>query len=96
MKTSTPALVNESKERASPKKRLETEYLILGSGATGIAFVNKILIQGTTDRITLLDKHAQPGGHRNDTNAYASLHPTGPWPITIAGVGRDPLVRTFR
>ncbi len=55
-------------------KTLETDYLVVGAGAMGMAFADEILSQSPGDRILLVDKHAKPGGHWNDAYPFVSLH----------------------
>jgi hypothetical protein len=52
---------------------LETDYLIIGAGATGLAFADTLLEQGDA-HLTLVDLHAQPGGHWNDAYPFVALH----------------------
>ncbi len=57
-------------------QQFETDYLIVGSGATGMAFADTLLqeTQGTGTHITLIDRHAKPGGHWNDAYPFVTLH----------------------
>ena len=48
---------------------IDTEYLIIGSGAVGMAFAD-VLFHETQDRIVLVDRHAAPGGHWNDAYPF--------------------------
>ncbi len=50
-----------------------TDYLIIGSGASGMAFADTLL-QETDAHITIVDQHAKPGGHWNDAYPFVSLH----------------------
>jgi hypothetical protein len=50
-----------------------TDYLIIGSGASGMAFADT-LVQETDAHITIVDKHAKPGGHWNDAYPFVALH----------------------
>ncbi len=50
-----------------------TDYLIIGAGATGLAFADTLL-QESDAHITLVDLHAQPGGHWNDAYPFVALH----------------------
>lgn len=68
-------------------RRLETDYLVVGSGAMGMAFSDEILTQNATDRIVLVDQHAQPGGHWNDGYSFVRLHQ----PAAYYGVNSEPL-----
>jgi hypothetical protein len=53
--------------------QLETDYLIIGSGAVGMAFAD-ILLSETNYTITIVDKHHRPGGHWNDAYSFVTLH----------------------
>ena len=57
-------------------QHIETDYLVIGSGATGMAFADTLLqeTQGTDTHITLVDRHAKPGGHWNDAYPFVTLH----------------------
>ena len=63
-----------------------TDYLIIGAGATGLAFADT-LVQESDAHITLVDLHAQPGGHWNDAYPFVALHQ----PSAFYGVGSLPL-----
>ena len=52
---------------------IETDYLVIGSGATGMAFVDT-LISETNAHVTLIDRHGKPGGHWNDAYSFVTLH----------------------
>jgi hypothetical protein len=54
-------------------QQLETDYLIIGSGASGMAFADT-LVQESTAHITIVDRHAKPGGHWNDAYPFVTLH----------------------
>ncbi len=47
---------------------IETDYLIIGAGAVGLAFADTLLSE-TDAHITIVDRRGKPGGHWND--AYA-------------------------
>jgi NAD(P)-binding Rossmann-like domain len=51
----------------------DTDYLIIGAGATGLSFADTLLAQSDA-HITIVDKHAQPGGHWNDAYPFVALH----------------------
>ena len=65
---------------------LETDYLIVGAGAMGMAFADALL-QESDARIVIVDRHARPGGHWNDAYGYVRLH----HPSTFYGVNSTPL-----
>lgn len=52
----------------------ETDYLVIGAGAVGLAFVDTLLDEDPDCHITILDKHARPGGHWNDAYSFVALH----------------------
>ncbi len=52
---------------------IDTDYLVIGSGATGLAFTDT-LIDETDAHVTLVDRHGQPGGHWNDAYPFVTLH----------------------
>ncbi|QLC25456.1 NAD(P)-binding protein [Parasphingopyxis algicola] len=52
---------------------LETDYLIIGAGAVGMAFADTLLDE-TDAHITFVDRHAKPGGHWNDAYSFVALH----------------------
>jgi len=53
--------------------RLETDYLIIGAGAVGMAFADTLLAE-TDANIVMVDKHHKPGGHWNDAYSFVTLH----------------------
>ncbi len=52
---------------------LETDYLIVGSGAMGLAFADTLLTQ-TDASMIIVDRHAKPGGHWNVAYPFVRLH----------------------
>ncbi|MEL6693372.1 MAG: FAD/NAD(P)-binding protein, partial [Pseudomonadota bacterium] len=52
---------------------LETDYLIVGAGASGMAFADTIL-SATDHEMILVDRRAQPGGHWVDAYPFVELH----------------------
>lgn len=52
---------------------LETDYLIVGSGAVGMAFAD-VLLTETDANIIIVDKYAKPGGHWNVSYPFVTLH----------------------
>ncbi|MEL7198305.1 MAG: NAD(P)-binding protein [Pseudomonadota bacterium] len=53
---------------------LETDYLVVGAGAVGLAFADTLLDEDPDCHITIIDKHARPGGHWNDAYPFVALH----------------------
>ena len=58
-------------------QEFETDYLVIGSGAMGMAFCDALITE-TNANIIIVDKHHQPGGHWNDAYPFVRLHqPSG-------------------
>ncbi|MCH2172475.1 NAD(P)/FAD-dependent oxidoreductase [Myxococcota bacterium] len=55
-------------------RELEADYLIIGTGAMGMAFADEVMLQDPTQRLIMVDRHAKPGGHWNDAYSFVSLH----------------------
>ncbi|WP_326538824.1 NAD(P)-binding protein [Pseudorhodoferax sp.] len=53
---------------------LETDYLVVGAGATGLAFADTLLAETADAHITIVDRHGKPGGHWNDAYPFVTLH----------------------
>ncbi len=66
--------------------QIETDYLVIGAGAVGLAFADTLL-QETDARITIIDRHGKPGGHWNDAYPFVALHQ----PSAFYGVNSMPL-----
>lgn len=54
--------------------QFETDYLIVGAGAVGLAFADTLIDEDPDCHITIVDKHARPGGHWNDAYSFVKLH----------------------
>lgn len=67
--------------RAETPDELEADYLVVGAGATGMAFVDALLQHCSCD-IILVDRRHAPGGHWLDAYSFVRLHQ----PSAIYGV----------
>jgi hypothetical protein len=56
-----------------PEQTLETDYLVVGSGAVGMAF-SDVILNETDANIVMVDLHDRPGGHWNDAYPFVRLH----------------------
>jgi hypothetical protein len=54
-------------------RQIQTDYLVVGAGAAGMAFVDA-LIEHADVRVTLLDRRHAPGGHWLDAYPFVRLH----------------------
>jgi len=52
---------------------LKTDYLVVGSGAVGMAFAD-VLVEETSADIIIVDRFAKPGGHWNLAYPFVTLH----------------------
>lgn len=53
---------------------LETDYLVVGAGASGLAFTDTLLTESPDAHVTLVDRRGTPGGHWNDAYPFVTLH----------------------
>ena len=58
---------------------LETDYLVVGAGATAMAFVDTLLTESPHARMLLVDRRAHVGGHWNDAYSFVKLHQPAAW-----------------
>ena len=54
-------------------RTLDTDYLVVGAGAMGMAFTDA-LIDHSDVHVTLVDRRHGPGGHWNDAYPFVQLH----------------------
>jgi len=68
---------------------LETDYLIIGSGAAGLCFAD-VMVAQTDAHILMVDRHDQPGGHWNDAYPFVRLHqPSATYGVNSLPLGND-------
>jgi hypothetical protein len=67
-------------------RKLEADYLVIGSGAAGMAFVDS-LIDECDAQVVMVDRRSAPGGHWNDAYPFVRLHQ----PSLYFGVNSTPL-----
>lgn len=65
---------------------LSADYLVIGSGAMGMAFTDALVTE-TSATVLMIDRHHRPGGHWNDAYPYVRLHQ----PSAFYGVNSKPL-----
>lgn len=65
---------------------LDADYLVIGSGAMGMAFTD-VLLSETDATVVLVDRHQRPGGHWNHAYPFVRLHQ----PSSFYGVNSQPL-----
>ena len=70
---------------------LETDYLVVGAGAAGMAFTDA-LIMHTDATVTIVDRRHAPGGHWIDVYPYVRLHqPSAFYGVDSMPLGQDRL-----
>ncbi len=67
----------------------DTDYLVIGAGAMGLAFADELFTRSPDAHITLVDKRDAPGGHWNDVYPFVRLHQ----PASFYGVESRELAR---
>ena len=60
-------------------KKLECDYLVIGGGATGIAFVDELIHGNRNVKVIIVDKRSKPGGHWVDAYPFVKLHQPAAW-----------------
>ncbi len=66
---------------------IETDYLVIGAGAMGMAFIDVLLKEDRKADVVVVDRHPAPGGHWNDAYPFVTLHQ----PAAFYGVSSAPL-----
>lgn len=65
---------------------IEADYLIMGAGATAMAFADSVLTESDATMV-IVDRHDRPGGHWNEAYPFVRLHQ----PSRYYGVNSMPL-----
>lgn len=72
---------------------IETDYLVVGAGAGGMAFTDTLLTHSDA-RVTLIDRRHAPGGHWLDAYPFVRLHqPSAFYGVDSVPLGRDAIDR---
>jgi hypothetical protein len=68
---------------------LETDYLVVGAGAAGMAFVDALIAERDVD-VVMVDRRHHPGGHWNDAYSFVRLHqPSANYGVNSRSLGTD-------
>ena len=71
---------------------IRTDYLVVGAGASGMAFVDTLVATSDVD-VVLVDRQSTPGGHWNDAYPFARLHqPSAYYGVDSTPLGNDHVV----
>ena len=68
---------------------VETDYLVVGAGATGMAFVDTLVAESDVD-VVMVDRRHRPGGHWLDAYPFVRLHqPSAYYGVNSRALGND-------
>lgn len=68
---------------------LETDYLVVGAGASGMAFVDALVAEQDCD-VLIVDRRHAPGGHWLDAYPFVRLHqPSANYGVNSRALGND-------
>lgn len=74
-------------------KTLEADYLVIGAGATGMAFTDA-LVSETDATVVVVDRGHQPGGHWTTAYPFVRLHqPSAYYGVNSRTLGNDTIDR---
>ncbi len=69
--------------------RIDTDYLIVGAGAAGLAFADALIAASDAD-VVIVDRRHCPGGHWNDAYPFVRLHqPSAFYGVNSRVLGSD-------
>jgi len=73
---------------------IETDYLVIGAGAAGMAFTDALLTHSDAT-VTLVDRRHAPGGHWIDAYPFVRLHqPSAFYGVESVTLGADAIDRS--
>jgi hypothetical protein len=68
---------------------IETDYLVVGAGASGMAFVDSLIADSDAD-VVMVDRRDRPGGHWLDAYPFVRLHqPSAFYGVNSRTLGAD-------
>lgn len=75
-------------------RELETDYLVVGAGASGMAFTDTLIDHADAD-VVLVDRRHAPGGHWNDAYPFVRLHqPSAYYGVASRVLGTESIDQT--
>ena len=73
---------------------IETDYLVVGAGASGMAFVDTLITERPAD-VVMVDRRHAPGGHWVDSYPFVRLHqPSANYGVNSRALGMDSIDTT--
>src|SRR4029079_4998474 len=68
---------------------MQTDSLVIGAGASGMAFTDSLIANAAVD-VVMVDRRAAPGGHWNDAYPFVRLHqPSATYGVTSRALGTE-------
>src|SRR5215831_19317442 len=69
--------------------KIETDYLVVGAGASGLAFADTLVAEAEAE-VTVIDRRHGPGGHWQDAYPFVRLHsPSAFYGVNSLALGED-------
>ncbi len=73
---------------------IETDYLVVGAGAAGMAFTDALVADSDAE-VVMVDRRHCPGGHWNDAYPFVHLHqPAAYYGVNSRSLGGDTIDET--
>src|SRR3954454_15163482 len=78
-----------SSQQGDAMRQIETDYLVVGAGASAMAFTDALLA-ASDSRVVLVDRRHRPGGHWLDAYPFVRLHqPSAYYGVPSRRLGND-------
>ena len=85
---------NAARRSMTAGSTIETDYLVVGCGAAGMAFVDA-LIADSDANVVMVDRRHAPGGHWHDAYPFVRLHqPSAYYGANSLPLGNDTIAHT--
>jgi cation diffusion facilitator CzcD-associated flavoprotein CzcO len=69
---------------------METDYLVAGAGASGLAFADTLVAEAENVEVTVVDRRQAPGGHWLHAYPFVRLHiPSAYYGVNSLALGED-------
>lgn len=69
---------------------METDYLVVGAGASGLAFADTLVAEAKNVHVTVVDRRHAPGGHWLQAYPFVRLHiPSAYYGVNSLALGED-------
>lgn len=77
-------------QKCHADEMLETDYLVVGAGASGMAFADSLISASPDADVVIIDRRHGPGGHWNDAYPFIRLHqPSAYYGVNSLPLGTD-------